>query len=240
MNRIVIGVPGPWEGHAELIAALARAHGGDYLFAGRIFLEVKTGKSCELHLYEHHDGMRESFEIAGQGQLSEAALDAVAGHRSTAYLVVGEPSPDAARTAARFAKVLLEAGGVAVKVETAGVAHTRERWLERWDTENPLELYTLFVTLVGGDERFFSCGMHNFALPDAAVLASLGPDAGAYLLNVFNVFQLAESPTLHDGETFSAEPGGPAFRLTREEYEEGYDPDEPLYNPHGLWSLRRA
>jgi hypothetical protein len=237
MNRLAVAVPGPWKDRGELVLAMVEASAGAYVFAGGILMETATRQACMLEFYEHDDQLRRTFEIAGQGLISEPLLDAVAAHESIALVVLDEPDYEKARMAGRFVRALLQAGGIAVKVDSAGVAHSPERWRETCDSDDPFGIYSLFVVLVGGDERYFSCGMHNFGLPDAAVPAGLGTEAGAYLLNVFNVYRIAEQPELKDGETFSLEPGAPPLRLKREPYEKGYDPDEPLYNPHGLWSL---
>ena len=237
MSRLIVGVPGSWKERGELVLSVAKSSGGAYLFAGGVFMETATQQACEMDWQEHDDEMRRAFEIAGQGKLSGTLLDAVGAHGSTAYLVFDEPGYETARMAARFVRVLLQAGGIAVKIESAGVAHSPERWREAWDSENPFDIYSLFVVLVGGEGRYFSCGMHNFGLPDAAVPSTLGPQDGAKLLNVFNVYRLVERPELGDGETFSVEPDTPRFTLKREPYEAGYEPDDPLYNPYGLWSL---
>lgn len=238
MSRIVIGVPGLWEGRRELLEAVVRAHVGRYLFAGFVLMDRETGQSCGLEVHPPDERMAEAFEIAGQGRVPPATLQAVAAHRSTAYLLFDDPGYETARTAARFAGAILGAGGIAVKVESAGVAHGKEVWLARCGSEDPLDVYALFVTLVGGGDTYYSCGMHNFGLPDASVGAALAPGEAARLLNVFNLFQLTESPALADGHTFGTEPGAPYYRLRLGPYE-GYDPDEPLYNPHGLWHLER-
>jgi uncharacterized protein DUF4261 len=110
--------------------------------------------------------------------------------------------------------------------------------MEAWASEDPFDIYSLYVILVGGEGRYFSCGMQNFALPDAAVPTSIEIEEAAHLLNVFNLFQLVDSPVLNDGETFGIDADAPRFRLKREPYEEGYTPGDPLHNPHGLWSLQ--
>jgi Domain of unknown function (DUF4261) len=235
MNQIIVGVPGPWRNRSELMHALAR-QGTNYMFAGLIFIEQSTQIHCEFELHGHDPGLRGAFEIAGQGEFSDAQLSAVAGHGSVAWLLFDVPGYETARTAARFAGALLEAGGLGVKIDSSGLAHTRERWLREWNDDDPWAVYSLFVVLVGGDTRFYSCGMHNFGLPDAAVPHEVGPKEGARLLNLFNVYQLAESPTLNSGETFSVEADSPRFRLTLESYPDGYE-DTPMLNPHGLWSL---
>jgi len=236
MSRIIVGVPGPWRERTELMQALAR-QGTDYMFAGLVFVEQSTRTSCEFDFAGHDPELRGAVEIAGQGKFSAAELDEVARHASTAWLIFDDPGHDTARTAARFARALLEAGGMAVKVDSAGLAHTRERWLRGWNSDDPWDIYSLFVVLVGDEGRFFSCGMHNFALPDAAVPDSLGAEEGARLLNLFNLYRLVESPVLNSGETFSLEADSPRFRLTHEPYVDGYE-GTPMHNPHGLWSLQ--
>lgn len=239
-SQIIVAVPGPWKERTGLVVSIVEASDGEYLFAGGILFETATRQGCMLDVREHDDQLRRYFETAGQGLLSRTLLDAVGAHASTAYLVFEEPGYETARFAARCVRALLKAGGIAVKVESAGVAHSPEEWIRRSASDEPFDLYSLFVVLVGHDERYYSCGMHNFGLPDAAVPAAMGAEDGAALLNFFNFYRLVENPTLNDGETFSADADSPRYRLTREPYLEGYDPDEPLYNPHGLWSLRPA
>lgn len=234
-SRIIVGVPGPWKERRDLLQALLGAHEGAYLLAGLVFMEVATKVCCQVDWYEHDDELRNAFTVAGQGKLSDALLDAVGAHESTVYLIFDDAGYETARVAARFAGALLRAGGIAVKVESAGVAHSPERWLEACDSEKAWDIYTLFVVLVGGEDRYYSCGMQNFALPDTQVPASLGTTVGAELLNFFNMYQLVETPDLVDGHTFSLGENAPRFRLRREPYDSSYE--EPLYNPNGLWVL---
>lgn len=234
MPELIIGVPGPWRERKELMEALAR-QGTDYLFAGLVFMEQSTQEGCGFDFSERDEDLPRVTEIAGQGEFSAEQLDAVRSHQGVAWLIFEEPDLRKARTAARFARALLDAGGVAVKIESSGLMHTRERWLRDWDDEDPWAVYSLFVVLVGDEGRFYSCGMHTFALPDAAVPSALGPEEGAKLLNLFNVYRLADSPTLKSGETFSIEADSPRYRLSLGPYLDDYP--EPMLNPHGLWTL---
>jgi hypothetical protein len=237
-SPIILGIPGPWKERSDFIEALLGTHKGAYLFAGGIFMEVATRIGCRVDWYGHDEDLRSAFQIAGQGELSPGLLDAIGAHQSTVYLIFDDAGYESARAAARFAGVLLQAGGIAVKVETAGVAHSPERWLEACGSEDPFDIYRLFIVLVGGDDCFYSCGMQNFALPDTQVPASPGPERGAELLNIFNMYQLVETPDLNDGQTFSVAEDAPRFRLKRGPYQSGYE--EPLHNPHGLWVLSPA
>lgn len=241
MSQIIVGVPGPWPERKDLTEALVRAHGGRYLFAGLVFMDTETQRSCRLDWVGPDERMRLAFELAGQGRIPEAELDAIEAHESTVYLLFDDPGYETVRTAAGFIRALLQAGGLGGKVENSGVAHPRERWMEKGASEDPFDIYALFVQLVGGDEIVYSCGMHNFGLPDAAIPAeAMELEDAAYLVNVFNLYQIAENPSLDDGATFSTDEDAPRFRLSRAPYPDDYDPGEPLYNPHGLWLIRPA
>jgi uncharacterized protein YegJ (DUF2314 family) len=132
---------------------------------------------------------------------------------------------------------LLDAGGVGVKVESAGAAHAPDRWRYHARSGATLSLYRCFVTLVGGTSADFhySCGMHNFGLPDVSVDGSVPVEVAADILTTFNHWNLIERPALREGTWFSAGAGEAAFAATHHAY--GYDADDPLNNPFGRWHL---
>jgi hypothetical protein len=131
---------------------------------------------------------------------------------------------------------LLQAGGIAVKVESTGIAHSADMWTEFARSGTLSQLYWAFVALIRGKEYYYSCGMHDFGLPDVATGSNLSPDTASQLMNQFNYFVLSEDPTLVDGETFSAAAGAPRYRLKRERCEL-YHRDDPFHNPLGRWHL---
>lgn len=93
------------------------------------------------------------------------------------------------------------------------MAHSAERWRELANSENLFDLYTAFVTLIGGKGYFYSCGMHNFGLPDCSVSNSVAANEAAVLMNQFNFYQLSESPDLQSGQTFSVDAASPRYKL---------------------------
>jgi hypothetical protein len=141
-----------------------------------------------------------------------------------------------ARRMLRVGCALLQAGGIAVKVESTGIAHSADKWMEFARSGDLFQLYRAFVTLIKGSEYFYSCGMHNFGLPDVSVGSNLGPDDASRLLNQFNCFVLSENPALADGETFSVAAGASRYGLKKERCEL-YPHDDPFYNPFGRWHL---
>jgi uncharacterized protein YegJ (DUF2314 family) len=240
LGKIIVGVPGPWSGPGELMAAILEANertSETYLpLPGRI-VHPHSGATFELDPYDRNPDLAAAFEAAGQGKLPPETLAAVDAHQSTAYVLSDGQSPDAARSMLALVDHLLEAGGVAVKVESSGVAHTAERWrhFARARRETTA-LYDAFVVLVGGEEFFYSCGMHNLGLTDASVAAEVGLQAGAEVLSAFNHRQLFGGPVL--AEPFQVAFGEPAFSCELQPF--GYDPEDPLNNPHGRWHLAPA
>jgi len=73
----------------------------------------------------------------------------------------------------KFGKVLERAGGLAVKVDSAGIAHTWERWSKLLQGTQ-FDLYTAAVVLVGDEGQFYSCGMHHFGLAECSQAAVAG------------------------------------------------------------------
>jgi uncharacterized protein YegJ (DUF2314 family) len=133
------------------------------------------------------------------------------------------------------AAFLLDAGGMAVKVESAGLAHAPHIWrgfARRGDT---LAAYDAMVTLVGGSKGAYSCGMHNFGLADAGT-EEVPTEEVPELLTAFNQWNLLARPALESGSVFARSLSEPAVALRHEGF--GYDEDSILNNPHGKWSLQ--
>lgn len=233
--RIIVGVPGTWPSRTALVQAVAGGRGG-YLFAGGVLMNTETKESWELEVYEQDPNLARAFALAGRGSVTEADLEAVAAHTCTAYLIDEGGSAEAAQRMMEAACGLLRAGGVAVKVESAGKAHSRTDWTALAERRAPSVLYDAYVTLIGGDGGGYSCGMQNLGLPDAAANAGLSDQEGARLLRAFLLYTLLEQPDLRSGHTFGLNPQSPSYRLTLEPCRM-YKRDGPFFNPYGVWRL---
>jgi Domain of unknown function (DUF4261) len=201
-----------------------------------VLLDLQTQKSCELDMHEYEPNLVKSFEIAGQGYIPQEVLDKISLHKHTLYAVAGSSSIETATWMLKVGTSLLDAGGLAVKIESAGLAHTAEEWRVLAADSSLSALYNAFVTLIGGQDYYYSCGMHNFGLPDASLSYNIAPQNAGQILNDFNNYQLAEKPNLEDGHTFSIAPEAPRFKILRGLYK-GYDDSDPLHNPFGCWHL---
>lgn len=239
-TNIIIGIPGLWAARADIVTSIAQRSGG-LLFAGLILMDTVTKQGFTLEVYEHDPKLHQAFRIAGGGGISDSDLTAIAQHQHTLYCHSPGVSVEAARQMLKVGVGLLDAGGLAVKVESSGVAHNAARWRELAASEHLFDVYTAFVTLIGGRDCFYSCGMHSFGLPDAAVPRDMDPQMAGELLNAFNFYVLAENPTLIDGHTFSATSAvnAPRFRVHKTACDT-YEPTHAFHNPWGMWRLTRA
>ncbi|UCH88583.1 MAG: DUF4261 domain-containing protein [Thermoplasmata archaeon] len=136
-------------------------------------------------------------------------------------------------------KVIRDIGGIAVKVETTGVAHEFDKWNELLSDTGTFSLYAALVILIGGEEYYYSCGMHNFGLPDCCISAKEDIKDAAYTMNVFNNYQLEERPNLKDGHTFSVTEEAPHYKLRLKE-DFIYGGDEYFGNSQGRWVLEKG
>jgi hypothetical protein len=239
--QTILCIPGPWASRAEFLTALLHARKGEYLYAGTILACLATDTHFLLDLQEPDAELAAAFERAGLfSDMSAAAVASVAEHRMVAYLLAlpEQPASSAsARALAQAASALLDAGGLAVKVETAGKAFEAAKWRELAALEAVEPLWELFVALAikTADGAMFTCGMHNLGLKDALV-RGLPPAEATKLLREFTYFEVTEQPVLAVGHTFSQTIDAPVYRLA-EVAQQPYAAHPDFANPYGMWEL---
>jgi len=197
-------------------------------------MHIESKFACTLEFKEHDPRMRRAFWAAGPHWRDTPEAEAIDEHKSVVYLVGNGGSQDAAEAMMRCAAALLKAGGLGVKVESAGVAHTPQAWLEYVETLHLFSAFDALVVYVTG-EQTYSCGMHNLGLPDA-ITDGVGPAGAADLLRTFNRYQFVESPELFDDQTFSEDAEATVYRL-RQEQSVDYGDGSLFSNPYGCWRL---
>ncbi len=238
LPTIVIGIPGKWADRSAIIESIVK-HSDGYMFAGMILMNIESKWSCKLEIYEHEPVLRQAFEIAGGGRFDSSTLDDIDDHTFTLYLSCDGGSLENARALMNAASALLSCGGLAVKIESAGIAHTAERWRELTEQELPISMMHAYVTYIGGDGVFYSCGMQNIGFRDAVVTANISPNDAANLLFTLNSYIAFENATINDGETFSVDAQSPRFRVHQKPCEM-FANDDLFHNPYGIWDLTLA
>lgn len=235
--QIVLGIPGTWPDRSSIVRAVAAQSGG-WALVGDWLLSNDSHSVCEVDIRPYDDRLARSFAYAGRGALSDDDLAAIAAHTYTVYLISETATVEGAREAQLAGVALLDAGGLAVKVESAGVAHSAGAWRELAAQDDPGALYSAYVTLVRHADKLYSCGMHQLGQRDAETTVEGDVDVAAQVLVTFLLYTLLERPTLKAGETFSVdeESGSPVYRLRVVPCVE-YPLGDLFYNPDGLWHL---
>jgi Domain of unknown function (DUF4261) len=233
--QTVVGIPGAWISRTDIVTSIAKQSDG-FLFAGGVIMNRTTQQGVKLEVYEHDPELPQAFARAGHRALTQADLDAIAAHTYTLYLVGQGGSVDAARRIMEIAVGLLKAGGIAVKVESTGIAHSARDWLTFAAHPEATALYHAYVVLIGEEGTYYSCGMHNLGLRDAIMSGATDAKTATSLLETFLLYTLLEAPTLRDGHTFSMNANAPSYRLTTE-VGQTYPADSLFYNPFGMWRL---
>lgn len=236
-SRIVISIPIALNNRQAVAAALESRYGTDYVFIGRVFHSTITPDSCQIEIGNRDDELVGTFELAGD-KISTTTLQQLESHQQIIYLTSTATGYEACKEMAHCTQALLNIGGIAVQVESAGIAHEPAKWQANYDSNDVFDIYSLFVTLIEGDDYYYSCGMHNFGKADVAIALSEDIGLAIYVMNVFNYYRLTESPILQDEHTFKPDIESPTYRLKW--IEDRDESDSLLYNPHGKWYLSRV
>jgi hypothetical protein len=227
--EVVLCVPGPWETPRQLADRLA---GSDHPLVGERLVSP-TGIDLALQLEERDPRMALAFTAAGRHRMAETELATIADHRLVAYVIGEGGSLEFVRALSRAACALLDAGGIGVKVESAGVAYGRQRWADLTSAGISVLLQRAFVTYVGDGGETWSCGMHAFGLRDAVITASRD---SADVVRSFTEYLVGESPEILAGQTFSPSTNEPSY-LIRQERCTRYSVGDLFHNPFGYWRL---
>lgn len=234
--NIVLCIPGRF-GDESGISAVVGDHGGLSFKRGMV-VDRAVGAVYQLQIRARLPRLRTGFARDARHAFAPADLGAIEAHSQVAYLVGTGGSPDAAAALLRAGAVLLDLGGTAVRVDSSALAHSAAEWRELSAQANDMQaLYRAYVGLVSDGTGFSSCGMHNLGLPDALISARMDVATAAALLEAFLLYLLTERPFLHDGHGFSLDAASSAYRLFREDCT-AYSPDDPCFNPYGIWRLR--
>ena len=236
LMKSVLCIPGPWKDHNAFATALANTE--RYLCAAGMLMDLQSNAAFNYTFESADTRMAQAFRAAGP-QLAEEVLKQIERHRSVVYLISFELNLAGANALMRAAAAVLDAGGLAIKVETAGLAHTALQWQEFCGVQAEHGAHQAFVVYVIGASTY-SCGMHNLGLFDALihVVDPARVDDAIEVLRTFNWYQISESPQLESGQSFATQQAGPVYELGLASTH--FTPTDPFYNPFGTWRLALA
>lgn len=192
------------------------------------------------------DRMAKAFDVSWDRVRPSATDDdkrQVEQHRDVVYVLSRRLDPerslDAALAGLSLIKERFTEGARAVKCDSSGIAHGKDRWLEFAARKSPMDAYFAFVRRpIGSGDAMYSCGMHLIGLPDVKVVGLSDWDA-AMLMDAFAGYLLTEDGrrTVKVGHTFSCSNDDPVFRISYDECR-GYETNDFFYNPYGYWVLK--
>jgi hypothetical protein len=221
-------VPGPWQSADEVVSAL-RARGIEStvskpgaILAGEVRVDLVEDERLGAGPWRGRNGALAPALIARIGELGRAAL-----------IEYGARLDQVPRKLAALGRALRDAGGLAVRMEGSGATSTWEPWLERLDSEDPYSTYVAAVLLVRDEDVIFTCGMHQFDLPDAQIAMADAHEATVWL-DTFCAYQIAETPALASGHTFRPDAESTA-RVFERWPDHRHVPDDGRHNPFGVW-----
>jgi len=222
-------VPGPWQRAEEVIDAVS-----DRGIVTSVRGETLTPKSIYVDVVSD-DQLAAGFEWGREGENPGELLDAVDRCSHAALIEVAQRLDECAPRVAELGRAMQDIGGVAVRMEASGSASPWEPWLERLESDMPAAIYSAAVSLVRDNDVLFTCGMHQFDLPDAAITMDHSTAAGD-LLDSLCIFQLSEQPALASGHTFR--PDEESSRRVLERWpDHRHVPEDGRHNPFGVWRV---
>jgi hypothetical protein len=221
---------------------------------------------------ERDPRMEEVFggvEFGSRPTLKAEDFEQIADHSLVLYILsTAYPKASAFRASAWFLLFgckLLEAGAVAMKCESSGIAHSRVRWLDlaatcqrNYSSQTDREIsdvvagfYTaLFEAYVqypiASAHDWYSCGMHLLGQPDVIISIDLVKETlgkvdspivdVVYLFNAFCLFILGERADEHFASGNTFHPDF-EFPSFCVVWEDckGYPEDDLYFNPYGRW-----
>lgn len=233
MPNIVLCIPGCWQSTHKLSTLLRNQN---IFYSNGILVNLETSKQYKVELYEHDERLGEAFLIAGQTSFNKEDICVINSHTYAIYIIGKGGSIESAMNMMRLADKVLQSGGLAIKIESSGIAHNKSDW-GILSTHNSVDaLYYGYVALLTGKEQYYSCGMHNLGFSDASISRSISPNVAEQDLETFLIYLLQEKPKLKDGDLFSKNPQSQTYRLKHKEFSL-YSKDDLFHNPFGMWQL---
>jgi hypothetical protein len=227
-------IPGPWQSPLELVGALAERgiHASALVDAG----SPLAGEFC-VDIVED-DALCDDFSMSRSGRLDPELVELVAACTHAALVAFGGCVHEDPAKLVRLGCALRDLGGVAIRMEASGAASSWESWLTAFQSGDLASIYASCVLLVGDESETFTCGMHQFNLPDAQI-AGVDPSEATTWLDMLCLYQLAEDPVLLPGHTFRPDPDAEPRVLERWP-DSHHGSDDGRHNPFGQWRIQRA
>jgi hypothetical protein len=237
----VICIPGSWNNIDELKNAIFSSSNGEYMVVGEILLSIKKERHYKFEIGVRDERLAASFKYTGKTTIiSEYCLNKIEKHNFVIYISGKTGSLKEAEYIAFAGAAVLRAGGIGIKIETAGKAFEKSKWLNLVENFDETDLYQMFVASPIVDENLgiFSCGMHNLGLRDT-IIQGEELQRSIDLVSIFGYYQIFDKPVILHHQTFQPDLQSPKYLIT-DEPNQPYKGGGLFENPYGMWRLTRV
>lgn len=225
---------------------------------------ILAAANVEHEFRDHDERMLPIFEAMNIASADDEVYERISQHKTVLYALsdnfTAEEAGQVAFSFMQLGQQLLDAGGIALKCESSGIGHSISSWTEltRKASQSHLEIgssvdhsYSFWSSLIAAyvqypladNHDYYTCGLHLLGQPDLIMSTELVEEIFdtriedcLTLFNVFAMYLLAECPagTFAPGNTFRLDAESQRFTLNWEPCC-GYDEDDYLFNPFGMW-----
>ncbi len=228
-------VPGPWASATRVVDGAQEALCPPVLSTGSPIEEDQI----RVQVVTEAEGFGAFVSWGPRGELPAEVVAEAAGCSQAALIEVGGYLHERASVVLSLGEALRDQGGVCVRMEASGGACTWEHWADCLRSGQPWDLFRVGTVLASGEEgRFFTYGVQEFGLPDAAV-DGLSPRDAATWLELLCGYELENGPVLSTGHTFGGDEHGGKRRVERWP-DHRHSPSDGRHNPFGLWRATKA
>ena len=225
--RVGLRIPGTWSHAREL---LERMPAGYRLTPEALILPDKS--EIEFGAMPADNQFAQIFRSSCRRKPDDDELEAVDRYSVNALLSGPGGSFAAARTMMQAAAALVLAGGAGVFIDNSGLAHGGRQWLQMTDDGGPDALSFAFVSIISGQARVWTMGMHVLGLRDVVMKRA---DADGFdIIEVIRYLAHGEKP-VDDGHILMGV-NGPRFQAFVDQTSD-IPAGSPMYNPLGRLKL---
>lgn len=240
----MVCIPITLKSREAIAESLFTKYGTDYLFLGRNFQDRINSESCQIIICDRQRWQDDDEDLVNifkpkRDRIYNKTLQQIDNCQQIVYLISDCVGYDACLRIAKYTQVILSIGGIAVKVDSTGIVCEKDTWLANYDSQEVFDIYSLFVTLIEGEDYYYSCGMNNFGLADVSIDITEDIGLATYVMNVFNYYRLTDSIILKDGQTFQPDLECPVYQMQWQKCDE-YKINDPRSNFCGRWHLSRV
>ena len=240
-DKIVICIPIALKSREAIAESLFTKYGTDYLFLGRVFQDRINNETCQIVICDCQEWQDDNsrFKLSEQDNICDKTLQQIDSCQQIIYLISHDVGYNDCLRIAKFTQVILSIGGIAVQVESTGIIREKNNWLTNYNSPDIFDIYSLFVTLIEGENYYYSCGMNNFGKADVSLDITEDIGLAIYVMNVFNYYRLTDSVILKEGQSFQPDFECPMYQMQWQKCDE-YEISDPRCNFRGRWHLSRV